>query len=71
MMTADDQPQPAPPMAGTPKCPYMKTQLSGALRISPSRLSTITGRGRPMPVVKPKKTRKNSTPGTAQATPSR
>jgi hypothetical protein len=71
MMTAVDQPQPAPPMAGRPKWPYMKTQLSGTFSSRPSRLKAITGRGRPMPVVKPKKTRKNSTPGTAQATPSR
>ncbi len=53
MMTADDQPQPAPPMAGKPKWPYMNTQLSGAFNANPTRLNAITGRGRPMPVVKP------------------
>ena len=44
MMTAEDQPQPAPPMAGKPKWPYMKTQLSGAFSASPSRLNAITVR---------------------------
>ena len=41
------------PSAGKPKWLYMNIQLSGTLSVSPSRLNAITGRGRPMPVVKP------------------
>jgi hypothetical protein len=59
--------QPVEPIAVKPSRPYMNRALSGTLSASDSRLKNITGRGRLMPVERPKNKRKAKAAGTPQA----